>query len=127
VAEAVLDASALVAFLRNEPGTDKVAAVLTRSCISAVNLAEAMSKMVEHGKRLDDVCYQIERLGIEVISFTAGQAKMMASMWKAPRVAGASEGDRACMALALETALPVLTTTGDWEECGLDVKIVRIR
>jgi ribonuclease VapC len=35
VAEAVLDASALLAFLQNEPGADKVEAVLTRACISA--------------------------------------------------------------------------------------------
>jgi ribonuclease VapC len=55
VADAVLDASALVAFLRGEPGAEKVAAVLTRSIISAVNLAEAISKMVEHGKPVDNV------------------------------------------------------------------------
>ena len=55
MAEAVLDASALLAFLRNEPGAEEVAAVLTLSCISAVNLAETISKMVEYGKPLDDV------------------------------------------------------------------------
>jgi uncharacterized protein with PIN domain len=44
VAEAVLDASALLAFLRNEPGAEEVAAVLKLSCISAVNLAETISK-----------------------------------------------------------------------------------
>ena len=53
--EAVLDASALIAFLRNEPGADEVAAVLTRCCISAVNLAETLGKMVEHGKPLGEV------------------------------------------------------------------------
>jgi hypothetical protein len=37
---AVLDASALLAFLRREPGRDRVAAVLGRAQISAVNLAE---------------------------------------------------------------------------------------
>ena len=40
MAEAVLDTSALIAFLSNERGAKRVAAVLTRSCISAVNLAE---------------------------------------------------------------------------------------
>ena len=61
MAEAVLDASALVAFLRDEPGADKVAAVLAQSCMSAVNLAETISKMVEYGKPLDEVSYQIKR------------------------------------------------------------------
>jgi ribonuclease VapC len=57
VTEAVLDASALIAFLRNEPGGDLVAARLSRSCISAVNLAETISKLVEYGKPLDAVGY----------------------------------------------------------------------
>jgi ribonuclease VapC len=80
VAEAVLDASALLAFLRNEPEAAKVASVLTRSCISAVNLAETISKMVEYGKPLDDVGYQIERLRIPAIAFDVGQAKLVASL-----------------------------------------------
>src|SRR5271166_4770328 len=53
----VLNTSALLTFLRNEPGADKVAAVLTRACIAAVNLAEAIGKMAEHGKPLDQVAY----------------------------------------------------------------------
>jgi hypothetical protein len=64
VAEAVLDASALIAFLRNEPGPDKVAAVLTGSCVSAVNLEETLGKMIQYGKQLEAVPYQIDRLCI---------------------------------------------------------------
>jgi ribonuclease VapC len=82
VAEAVLDASALLAFPRNEPGAAKVAAVLPLSCISAVNLAETISKMVEYGKPLDEVGYPIERLRIPAIPFDAVQAKIVTSLWK---------------------------------------------
>jgi ribonuclease VapC len=127
VAEAVLDASALVAFLRNEPGARKVAAVLTGSCISAVNLAETISKMVEYEKPLDDVAYQIERLCIPVIPFDAEQAKIEASLWKTTRLAGLSLGNRACLSLALKTSLPALTTERDWEKCGLTIEVVKIR
>jgi PIN domain nuclease of toxin-antitoxin system len=127
VAEAVLDASALLAFLRNEPGADRVAAVLTRSCISAVNLAETIGKMVEHGKPLDEVSYQIDRLRIEVIPFDVAQARTAASLRKATRAAGLSLGDRACLALALQTSLPALTTDRDWDRCGVNVEIVRVR
>jgi len=90
--EAVLDASALLAFLRDEPGTDKVAAVLTGSGISAVNLAETISKMVERGKPLAEVSSQIERLQITVTRFDAVQARMVASLWKATRVCGRFAG-----------------------------------
>jgi PIN domain nuclease of toxin-antitoxin system len=127
MAEAVLDASALVAFLRDEPGADKVAAVLTRSCISTINLAETISKMIERGKPLQQVSYQIERLRIEIIPFDAAQARIVASLWKSTRTAGVSLGDRACLSLALQTSLPALTTERDWGKCGLDVEIVRIR
>ena len=125
--EAVLDASALLAFLRNEPGAETVAAVLTRSCISAVNLAETISKMVEYGKPLDDVGYQIERLRIAVIPFDAEQAKLVASLWKVTRVAGLSLGDRACLSLGLKKGLPVLTTERAWAKVnvGVDVGVIR--
>jgi len=127
VAEAVLDASALLAFLRNEPGAAEVAAVLKLSCISAVNLAETISKMVEYGKPLDDVAFQIERLRIPVIPFDAEHAKLVASLWKATRVVGLSLGDRACLALGLKTGLPVLTTERAWENIKVGVSVGVIR
>jgi PIN domain nuclease of toxin-antitoxin system len=127
VAEAVLDASALIAFLRKEPGEDKVAAVLTRCCISAVNLAETFSKMIEYGKPLEAVAYQVQRLRIPVIHFDPEQAQIAASLWKSTRAVGLSLGDRACLALAIHTSLPALTTESDWDKCSLAVEIVKIR
>jgi PIN domain nuclease of toxin-antitoxin system len=127
VTEAVLDASALIAFLRKEPGAEQVAAVLTRSCISGVNLAETYGKMVEYGKTLEEVAYQVERLRIPVIPFDAEQARIAASLWKATRAAGLSLGDRACLALAMKVARPAFTTEGRWETCGLGIEIVKIR
>jgi ribonuclease VapC len=117
----------LLAFLRNEPGAEEVAAVLSMSCISAVNLAEMISKMVEYGKPLDGVAYQIERLRIPVIPFDAEQAKLVASLWKATRVVGLSLGDRACLSLALKTGLPVLTTERAWAKVDLGVSVGVIR
>jgi PIN domain nuclease of toxin-antitoxin system len=127
VTEAVLDASALIAFLLKEPGAEKVGAVLTRSCISAVNLAETFSKLVEYGKPLDGVAFQVERLQIPVVSFDAEQAKILGSLWKASRVAGLSLGDRACLALGLKGHMPVLTTDRSWTKAdvGVEVQVIR--
>lgn len=127
MAEVVLDASALLALLRKEPGAEKVAAVLTRSCISSVNLAETYSKMVEHGKRLEEVVYQVDRLRIPVIPFDAGQAQTAASLWKLTRSGGLSLGDRACLALALETGAPAFTTEKEWLKCDVGAQVVKIR
>jgi ribonuclease VapC len=127
VTEAVLDASALIAFLRKERGAERVEAVVTRSCISAVNLAETYGKMVEYGKLLEDVVYQVERLRIPVVPFDAEQAKIAASFWKKTRSIGMALGDRACLSLALKTSLPAFTTESEWEKCPLGVEIVKIR
>jgi ribonuclease VapC len=127
VAEAVLDASALIAFLRREPGAEKVADVLPRSCISSVNLAETLGKMVEHGKPLESTSYQIERLRIVVIPFDEEQARIAASLWKQTRRVGMSLGDRACISLALKTSLPAFTTEEIWAMASLGIKLVKIR
>jgi ribonuclease VapC len=127
VANAVLDASALIAFLRREPGAEKVADVLATSCISAVNLAETLGKMVEHGKPLEATCFQIERLRIQVVPFDEEQARIAASLWKQTRSVGMSLGDRACISLALKTTLPAFTTEGAWEKASLGIKLVKIR
>jgi ribonuclease VapC len=83
--------------------------------------------MVEYGKPLDDVGYQIERLRIPVIPFDAEQAKLVASLWKATRVVGLSLGDRACLSLGLKMALPVLTAELVWAKVkvGVDVGLIR--
>jgi ribonuclease VapC len=127
VAEAVLDASALLAFIRREPGAEKVATVLPRSCISAVNLAETLGKMVEHAKPLEESAYQIERLRIAVFPFDEQHARIAASFWKPTRDVGMSLGDRACLALALNLSLPALTTEDAWTKCDLGVEVVKIR
>jgi len=43
----VLDASAILALLNQEPGYDRVAQVLDNSSVSAVNLSEVISKLLE--------------------------------------------------------------------------------
>jgi PIN domain nuclease of toxin-antitoxin system len=49
VSEVVLDASALIAVLREEPGAAAVEAVLDDAAISTVNLSEVQAKLVERG------------------------------------------------------------------------------
>ena len=127
MANAVLDASALIAFIRNEPGAEIVAAALTGACISAVNLAETIGKMVAHGRTLDDTAHQIERLRIPTIAFDAAHAKTAASLEKPARELGLSLGDRACLALGLVLGLPVLTADDHWRELDVGVVIELIR
>lgn len=125
--DAVLDASALLAFLRGEPGNDRVAAVLGKSCISSVNLAETYSKLIEYGKPLEAVIFHVRRLQIPVVEFDESQAEIAASFWKKSRTIGMSLGDRACLSLAMKLSVPALTTEQVWDKCDLGATIIKIR
>jgi PIN domain nuclease of toxin-antitoxin system len=127
VAEVVLDSTALIAFLRGEPGAEKVAASLPGSCICAVNLAEALSKMSQYGKPLEEIAHQVRRLQIPVIAFDGELAQIAASLSNAPQAKGLSLGDRACLALALKSSMTALTAEREWDRSVLGVKIARIR
>jgi len=62
---AVLDASALLAYLQGEPGADRVAEVLVLgAAIGAVNWAEVLTKLAERGQDPDAVATQLSDRGI---------------------------------------------------------------
>lgn len=125
--DVVLDASALIALLRREPGADRVGAVLDRAWISTVNLAEVVAKGVERGTSLADVTAALAELPIRVEPFTADDAYRSGSLRAATRSAGLSLGDRCCLALGLRTGFPVLTAEQTWGTLGLAVRIETIR
>ena len=79
----VLDASAILALLQNEPGADYVRARVerTNSIISAVNLAEVGYKMVEHGLSGAQVRETMIEFGVEVRPFDAEQAMILADLY----------------------------------------------
>lgn len=49
MADPILDASAVLAFIFGEPGAERVAAFLPGARISAINAAEVMSKLADLG------------------------------------------------------------------------------
>src|SRR3954471_19998369 len=63
--ECVLDASALLAYLRDEPGIDVVRKALEkRTAISAVNWAEVLSKLADLGYDPDEAGQQLRDRGL---------------------------------------------------------------
>jgi PIN domain nuclease of toxin-antitoxin system len=123
----VLDASAVLALLRKEPGAQVVRARLTGSLISAVNLSEVIAKHLDWGVPLEDVSRVLAPLPFRVCPFTGEQASLAASLRPATRGGNFSFADRACLALGLSSALPVLTADGKWEHVDLGVKVQLIR
>lgn len=124
---AVLDASAILAYVYGEPGADRVADVLAEASISAVNAAEVVSKLVERNTPQDAFQSVWEMVSGMTQPFTAAQALRSGQLRDVTRAFGLSLGDRACLALAEDMAAPALTADRVWAGLDLDVNVEVIR
>lgn len=114
----MLDASALLALIGLEAGAERVAAVLGESRISAVNLCEVAGKLADAGLGERDVESHLGGLGMTVVAFDRAAALAAAALRRAvPR--SLSLGDRACLALGIQTGGDVITADRDWERLNL--------
>lgn len=124
---AVLDASAVLALLHDEPGADVVAGYLVGASVSAVNVAEILGKLLETGIPDAEAAAVLLEIGLDVIPFDEQQAHLAASLRRRTRRAGLSLGDRACLALALTLDLPAVTTDTAWKRAKIGVPVVVAR
>ena len=127
MSEVALDASALLALLREEPGQQIVRKHLAQSMISTVNIAEVLSKAIEIKIGIGEAVAKIRALPLTVIPFDFEQAAICGSMREPTRHLGLSLGDRSCLALGLVRNIPVLTTESEWAkvDLGVTVKVIR--
>ncbi len=125
--DSVLDASALLALLRLEPGADVVAKTLPHATISAVNLSEVVAKLADAGMPREEIHNAIQGLQLNVTSFDVEQAYETGLLRPSKRGLGLSLGDRSCLSLALRLDLPALTTDRTWEQSSVGAKVTVIR
>jgi len=127
VSRAVLDASALLALLQGEPGAAEVAEMIPDVAMSAINLSEVVTKLIERGLPEADAHVAVEGLGIQFVDFDREQAYEVASMRPSTRAIGLSLGDRACLVLARRLGLPAVTTDRAWTRArvGVAVRVAR--
>jgi PIN domain nuclease of toxin-antitoxin system len=127
----VLDASAVLALMDGEPGDDAVAAVLPGARLSAVNLAEVVSKLAERGMPAEQAHADALALGVDVVAFDGDLALDAGALRPLTRAAGLSLGDRSCLALARRHQAAVLTTEARWEPVakvvGVTIRNIRPR
>ncbi|MSQ11221.1 MAG: PIN domain-containing protein [Dehalococcoidia bacterium] len=127
MSEAVLDASAVLALLNNEPGGDAVAATLPEALISAVNYAEVVGKLVDLGGAEPAIHETLEGLGMRVIPLDAELAFTAGLLRRESRKLCLSLADRCCLALAQTRHLPVMTTDRAWRSLKLNVEVRVLR
>jgi ribonuclease VapC len=129
----VLDASALLAYLRDEQGAGTVSdAIAEGAAISTVNLSEVLSRVADRGEDPVRLAQQMADRGlldgaVTVEPFTATDAIEAARLRSITRKQGLSLGDRACIALASRLDLPALTADTAWSRLNVPVQLHQIR
>lgn len=112
---AVLDASALLAFLFREQGADRfVTAAGPRPAMSTVNWSEVAQKSAVHGIDRQRLVSTVTAAGLTIMDLTAHRAERIADLWPVTRAHGLSLADRACLALAIEYREPAVTADRGW-------------
>ena len=123
--KAILDASALLAWLQDEPGAGLVEAELAEGAISSLNWSEVLQKSLAHGVDITGLRQDLEALGMVILPFAADDAEQAARLWSPG--SGLSLADRACLALGLRHGAPVWTADRLWTQTSLGVMVHVIR
>jgi ribonuclease VapC len=123
----VLDASAVLALLNNETGADLVQEFLPEAVISAINLAEIITRLNLLGIPESEIRKALDMLGLVIIPFDDNLAYLAGTLSMVTKPLGLSLGDRACLALALQTGFSAVTSDKAWQalEIGVDIRIIR--
>ncbi len=126
MSEAVLDASAVLAVLKAEPGA-QFAEEAFPAHISSVNLSEVVAKLSDGGMTEPTIRDALQSLPLQVVTFDEEQAYDTGLLRPATRNLGLSLGDRACVGLARRLGAPVLTADQRWSRLsvGVDVTVTR--
>ena len=127
MADAVLDASAVLALLNHEDGADQVLPRLEGAAISAVNLCEVAGKLVDAGMPIEVAEHALSALLTDVRELDSESAYLAAALRAQRGGSALSLGDRACLALGQALAAPVLTADRRWTEASDSVDVIVIR
>ncbi len=129
MATSLLDASALLAALYEEPGCGQVQEALRAgAAISAVNAAEVSAHLRARDWTSGQVKDVFDDLGIDVLPFDRATALLSGAYRPRTRHLGLGLGARACLATARRLRVPVLTADRAWERVRLrGVEVVLIR
>ncbi|RYF22944.1 MAG: PIN domain-containing protein [Oxalobacteraceae bacterium] len=124
----VMDASAVLALVRDEPGADKVTPHVGRSAISAVNLQEVIKELLLSGLDAATIREILDELRLDVRSHDVEAAYAAAGLHIQTKEFGRGLGDRSCLALAMQLGVPALTADREWKKVkvrGLKVEHIR--
>lgn len=123
----VLDASAVLALLLDEPGAAHVAQALPDCVLGVVNLAEVLSKLSDRGADVAALSEQLSTAGLQIETMTQLDAEIVSDLRRADTGRILSLGDRCCLALGRRLGTPVLTADRAWSGLDVGVEVRQIR
>lgn len=119
----VMDASAILAFLQGEDGSEMVeSALLEGAQCGSANWSEVAQKVLAAGRDWEVVRALLSSYEVRVEPVTVDDAEWAARRWK--RGEGLSLADRLCLALAERADAQVLTADAVW---GSSDRVSQIR
>lgn len=122
---AVVDASVVLTWLQDEPGSDRAEPYLMEGVIGAANWSEVLQKARQHGAPTELVAHLLRSFGLDVADVTAQDAERAAELWQSG--SPLSLGDRLCLALGIRLNTAVVTTDSAWRSVRGGPKVVLIR
>ncbi len=122
----VLDASAVLALLFDEPGAETVADMIADgAAMSTVTHAEVGTVLIRNGRNPNALALVAAQVLVE--PFNVADAETAAALIAQGATLGLSLGDRACLALAKRLRAPALTAERVWAQLDADIEITLIR
>ena len=123
----VFDSSALLAITFSEDGATVARRAMGGAVMSAVNVAEVITRLIDRGASPEQARRVLSRFGLTIRPFDESLALAAGSLRAATRYLRLSLGDRACLALAIRERAQVVTADRAWAslDLGLDVQVIR--
>ena len=115
----LLDTSAIIALIKQEPGYQIVDEILAISAMSTVNFAELITTLAKDDINTEDIDAITTNLVPEIAPFSHEIATLTGKLYIQTRHKGLSLGDRACLATAIQLGLPVYTADKAWGELNI--------